>query len=143
MRITRETDCAIVAATYLAKEGGFHSASSIAEACHLNPSLTGKVLKLLAKAELLSSTRGIYGGYRLQKAPEDISLLDIMEAIDGPLSINACTDKENPCEHLDECDIAPHWAVINQSIYNNFARVSLEELCQKPRQFMDHLSMTP
>jgi len=132
LRITRETDYAIIIATFLAEEESAMSASVIAEACELNLSLASKVLKLLARAEILTSTRGVYGGYSLNQDPKAISLLDIIVAIEGPMAVNACVDSENPCDRIEECNLAPHWRIINQKLYDNFATVSLAELLGKP-----------
>ncbi len=143
MRITRETDYAIIAATYLAEQSKPASAAKIAEACDLNASLMSKVLKLLAKAGVLVSTRGVYGGYQLASTPEEISLLDIIVAIEGPMAINACVDHENPCVRLGECDLAPHWRIINQKLYSSFSSISLVELLGQPRQLKRKLAMQP
>ena len=108
------------------------SASTLAEICDLNVSLVGKVLKLLVKAELLTSTRGVYGGYQLQKNPEDITLLNVIEAIEGPVAMNACNDIENPCDKAHDCNLAPHWRVINQKLYESFSDVTLQSLLGSP-----------
>lgn len=108
------------------------SASTLAEICDLNVSLVGKVLKLLVKAALLTSTRGVYGGYQLQKDPEDITLLDVIEAIEGPVAMNACNDLDNPCDKATGCNLAPHWHVINQKLYESFSEVTLQSLLGSP-----------
>ncbi len=132
MRITRETDYAILVLTQLATHEERMSASVLAEICNLNVSLVGKVLKLLVKAELLTSTRGVYGGYQLQKSPEEITLLDVIEAIEGPVAMNACNDLVNPCDKAHDCNLAPHWRVINRKLYESFSEVTLKSLLGSP-----------
>lgn len=132
MRITRETDYAIIVLTELAERDKKLSASALADKCDLNLSLVSKVLKLLVKADLLTSTRGVYGGYQLQKDPEDVTLLDVIVAIEGPVAVNACNDTDNPCDKLADCTLAPHWRVINQKIYSSFAKVTLKSLLEAP-----------
>ncbi len=118
------------------------SASTLAEICDLNVSLVGKVLKLLVKAELLTSTRGVYGGYQLQKDPNDITLLDVIEAIEGPVAMNACNDLENPCDKAEGCQLAPHWHVINQKLYKSFAEVTLQSLLGSPSDLKAEMRVT-
>ncbi len=132
MRITRETDYAIIVLTELAERDKKLSASALAEKCALNLSLVSKVLKLLVKAELLRSTRGVYGGYELIKSPEEVTLLDVIVAIEGPVAVNACNDEDNPCDKAADCTLAPHWRVINQKIYRSFAEVTLQSLLEAP-----------
>ncbi|PWD83428.1 SUF system Fe-S cluster assembly regulator [Ignatzschineria cameli] len=132
MRITRETDYALLVLTKLAVREERMSASTLAEICDLNVSLVSKVLKLLVKAELLTSTRGVYGGYQLQKSPEEITLLDVIEAIEGPVAMNACNDLDNPCDKAIDCQLAPHWRVINQQLYKSFSEVTLLSLLGSP-----------
>ncbi|HIW07488.1 MAG TPA: SUF system Fe-S cluster assembly regulator [Candidatus Ignatzschineria merdigallinarum] len=134
MRITRETDYALLVLTKLASKEERMSASTLAEICDLNVSLVGKVLKLLVKAELLTSTRGVYGGYQLQKAPEEITLVDVIVAIEGPMAMNACNDLENPCDKSHGCNLAPHWKIINQKICESFSKVTLLSLLGPPNE---------
>ncbi len=143
MRITRETDYAIVAATYLAEADKPVSAAQIAEDSGLNGSLVSKVLKLLVRADLLISKRGVYGGYQLKKNPELISLLDIIVAIEGPMAINACVDHDNPCDRKDDCDLAPHWRIINQKLYSSFSSITLLELLGQPKHLKRKLAIQP
>ncbi len=128
MRITRETDYALLVLTKLAVREEKLSASALAEMCELNVSLVSKVLKLLVKAALLTSTRGIYGGYQLQRDPEEITLLEVIEAIEGPVAVNACNDMDNPCDKAIVCTLAPHWRVINSKLYESFSEVTLKSL---------------
>ena len=142
MRITRETDYALLVLTKLATEEERMSASTLAEICGLNVSLVGKVLKLLVKAELLTSTRGVYGGYKLHKDPEEITLVDVIVAIEGPMAMNACNDLENPCDKSHGCNLAPHWKVINQKLYESFSKVSLQSLLGSPNDLKVDINLS-
>ena len=98
MQITRQADYAVRAVHYLATlESGSRAATSqIAEKKHIPPSFLAKIISQLSVAGLLHTSRGARGGVSLARDPEEISLLDVVEAIDGPIMLNECVrDLEN------------------------------------------------
>ncbi|MEM1027845.1 MAG: Rrf2 family transcriptional regulator, partial [Planctomycetota bacterium] len=96
LTLTRKTDYALVALCHLAhrrnEEAGPVSARVIAEAYQLPLPLLMNILKELAQAKLVTSTRGASGGYALALAPDRISLLDVVNAIEGPVKLTPCCD---------------------------------------------------
>ncbi len=64
-----------------------------------------KIMRNLVVAELVRSTRGPRGGYRLARPPSDVSILDVIEAVDGPIAINECLERDGNCPKMDGCTL--------------------------------------
>ena len=115
LSLTRKADYALVALAYLGhrhdQKTGPASARFIADEYKLPLPLLMNILKELASAHLLTSTRGAAGGYMLSKAPADISILQIIEVIEGPLRVTLCSDEENPSDKI--CDVEPNCPIRN------------------------------
>lgn len=112
MQITRQADYAVRAVYHLSKlEPGERAATSqIAKAQQIPPSFLAKIVSQLSVAGLLQTSRGARGGVSLARSPEKISLLEVIEAIDGPILLNVCVSGNgNNCYFGDTCPIAPIW----------------------------------
>lgn len=110
MQITRQADYALRAMLYLSKEydnkeSPRASTSKIAEEKEIPSSFLAKIISQLSIAGLIQTSRGAKGGVRLARKPEDISLLDVVEAIDGPITLNECVDDPSVCSFGDSCPI--------------------------------------
>ena len=102
LRISKLTDYGTVVLAHLAANPAtVCSAADVAGATGIAPPTVSKLLKSLARAGLVSSTRGANGGYRLSRGPQDISAADIIDALDGPVSITECSGSDSLCEHED------------------------------------------
>lgn len=134
LKITRETDYALLIMTHLAKYDTAQSASQIASDCHLSPAFTSKILKILTREKLLTSIRGSQGGYLLDHDPKGITLLEIIVAIEGPMSINDCVGDHSLCDRSDNCELTPHWLLINQILHREFSSISLASLAALPKK---------
>lgn len=111
MQITRQADYALRAMLYLAKLEPSHRAatSQIAESKKIPPSFLAKIVSQLSIAGLIHTSRGARGGVTLAKPPEEITVLDVVEAIDGPISLNECTLSPEGCPFSDDCPIHDLW----------------------------------
>ena len=111
MQITRQADYAVRAVAYLSKLGdGKRAATSlIAEEQRIPPSFLAKIVSQLSVAGLLQTSRGARGGVSLARKPEEISLLEVVEAIDGPIMLNECVADPTVCVFGDTCQIRPVW----------------------------------
>ena len=112
MQITRQADYAVRAVYHLSKlEPGERAATSqIAKDQHIPPSFLAKIVSQLSVAGLLQTSRGARGGVSLAKSPEEISLLEVVEAIDGPILLNVCVSGNGKnCYFGDNCPVAPIW----------------------------------
>ena len=97
MRITQESDYALRIITALAERNDLIDAKSLSEQTQVTQRFTLKILHKLVQAELVSSHKGAKGGYVLKRAPEDITLKDVIELIDGPIGISRCLASEETC----------------------------------------------
>ncbi len=111
MQITRQADYALRAMYYLAKLDPTERAatSQIAQEQRIPPSFLAKIISQLSIAGLIHTSRGARGGVSLARTPEDISILEVVEAIDGPIMLNECTSSVDACPFGEECPIRPLW----------------------------------
>jgi Rrf2 family protein len=111
MQITRQADYAIRAVRYLSKMNGNQRAatSTVAREMKIPPSFLAKIISQLSIAGLLHTSRGARGGVTLARDPKDITLLDVVEAIDGPILLNECVGDPGNCEFSKDCAMHPIW----------------------------------
>lgn len=111
MQITRQADYALRAMLFLARLGTHQRAatSHIAEEQHIPPSFLAKIISQLSIAGLIHTSRGARGGVSLARSPEEISLLEVVEAIDGPVQLNECTNDPGNCPFGEDCPLHPLW----------------------------------
>jgi Rrf2 family protein len=128
MEITRETDYAIRCILYLSgRPGEINMIDVIAREMQIPKSFLAKILQKLARASLVKSFRGVKGGFQLARLPEEISLLDVMEAIEGEVSMNVCALDQTLCGRSKTCPVHPIWVEIRKDFRKilkkyNFAR---------------------
>ena len=111
MQITRQADYAVRAVLYLAQLGPNEKASTsqIAEEKDIPLSFLAKIIAQLSVAGLLQTMRGARGGVTLARSPDNITLLEVVEAIDGPILLNDCVNGHFECT-LSTCPIKGIWA---------------------------------
>ncbi|NOX20179.1 MAG: Rrf2 family transcriptional regulator [Nitrospirae bacterium] len=129
MQITRETDYAIRCILYLAgKDGNSAVVGEISRDQAVPRTFAAKIMQKLHKAGLVVSTRGVKGGYTLNRTPEEITLLEIVEAIEGPISINICVIDKNSCERQPHCNVHPVWVEIRDLLVEKLRSYTLDKL---------------
>lgn len=141
LRVTRLTDYATVVLTALAQAPDrVLSAAELAEHARLELPTVSKVLKPLAHAGLVTSFRGANGGYRLARPAAAISLIEVVEAIEGPLGMTECSGDHRHCEHEPHCGVQTHWRRVNDVIATALRDVSLADMlpASKPRAGIPH-----
>jgi Rrf2 family protein len=115
LRLSKKADYALIAMKHLALRGdrGSSSAREIAEQYDIPIELLAKVLQRLVRRGLLASQQGTRGGYQLARRPIQISVADVIQAIDGPVTVTACSSSEEPtCEQFAKCNVRdPLWRV--------------------------------
>jgi FeS assembly SUF system regulator len=137
LKIGKITDYSIVVMAQLARTESREprSARFIAETTRLPQATVSKVLSLLQKKGLVESHRGLCGGYLLRDRPQNISLLSIVEAIEGPVSLTACSvSTTSLCKSQDTCEVGPHWPVINNALINLLEGIRLNQLAAAPSE---------
>lgn len=135
LRISKLADYGTVIMVYLAKlEAELSNASDIASHTHLAKPTVSKLLKRLTAAGLLISVRGVNGGYRLQRAASEISIADIIYAVEGNPGLVECSLVPNPCLLQQVCGIQGNWRLISQAIETALDSVSLDALARPMRR---------
>ncbi|HUF46685.1 MAG TPA: Rrf2 family transcriptional regulator [Vicinamibacterales bacterium] len=132
LRLSKKTDYALLAMRYLAssQERVAVSAREVSEAHDIPAELLAKVLQRLVRARLLESHQGIRGGYGLARPAESISIAEVIEAIDGPLAVTACSEADHSCDQYVRCNIRdPLWR-IKDRIVGVLSATSVAELSE-------------
>jgi Rrf2 family protein len=129
MQITRQADYAVRAVIYLAKLGADQRAatSQIAQEQQIPPSFLAKIVSQLSVAGLLQTSRGARGGVSLAKSPDRISILEVVEAIDGPILLNECVSSNGVCTFGDDCPIRPLWCDVQSELVHRLRSTSFED----------------
>ena len=129
LRISKLTDYGTVLLAHLAEnQVTVCSAADVAQATGIAVPTDSKLLKSLARAELVTSTRGANGGYRLARPPQQISAADVIDALEGPVSITECSSSDSDCEHEGVCSVGGAWQRINVAIRRALQDVTLNDL---------------
>ncbi len=129
LRVAKLTDYATLVMTVLAaRPQAVLSANELAEAAGIELPTASKVLKPLAQAGLLEGFRGANGGYRLARDARDISLAEIVEAMEGPLAMTRCSIHAGQCGIEGSCGVRGHWQRINAVIAEALAAISLHSM---------------
>ncbi len=103
--LSRKTDYALLIMVYLAGHEGGGSAREITEKYNLSPSFVANILKELCQKGFLTSSRGVKGGYRLQRKPEEISLGELLESLEDGLKLTNCSHNSDDAEAESECTV--------------------------------------
>jgi Rrf2 family protein len=132
MQITRQADYAVRAVLYLAQLGPEQRAatSQIAQEKQIPPSFLAKIVSQLSVAGLLQTSRGARGGVSLARAPQDISVLEVVEAIDGPILLNECVASSSVCVFGDTCPMRPLWCDAQAELVGRLKSTTLDKFLQ-------------
>jgi FeS assembly SUF system regulator len=131
VRLGKLTDYGLVLMTLIARGEGFpqRTARDLAVESRLPLSTVSKLLKQLLQSGLLTSHRGIKGGYILAKEPREISVVEIISAIEGPMALTECsTDVTGLCNLESFCPIKSNQQVINQAVRGVLDKITLSDL---------------
>ena len=133
MQITRQADYAIRAVRYLAKQGtnGRSATSTVAREMKIPPSFLAKIISQLSIAGLLHTSRGARGGVTLAREPGQISMLDVVEAIDGPILLNECVGDPANCDFSQDCLAHPIWVEVQDSLVKRLRETTFDQLHTK------------
>jgi FeS assembly SUF system regulator len=106
-----------------------HNAAEIALGARLPVPTVSKLLRQLAHEGLLTSQRGVKGGYSLARPPEEISVAAIIRVLEGPIALTACvTEVPGECEHESQCPVRGHWNRINHAVREALDGISLSDM---------------
>ena len=129
-KINRKTEYALRGLRYLAVHAGESPIMirEIAEAVKASPVFLAKIFQLLNAAGLVTSVRGVVGGFKLSRGPERITLKEILEATEGPICVNLCVLDEKACDLSKTCSAHQVWIGVRQSINDMLDRVTLKDI---------------
>ncbi len=130
LKLSKMTDYAVVVLAKLAvSDQEIMTTPEIADDIHLPRPAVAKILKILTRAGVVESKRGVQGGYRLERSPSHISIAEVITAIDGPVTLTNCVEEaEEPCTCSQSCPLQGRWQKVNDAVSNAIAAVSLAEV---------------
>jgi len=129
LRVSKLTDYATVIMTALAESSdSVLSAQDVAARARLELPTVSKLLKQLGHAGLVESFRGVNGGYRLAHEPAQITIAQIVTAMEGPIGMTECSAQVGLCDHESHCGVRVNWQRINQAIAHALASVTLADM---------------
>jgi len=136
-RINKLTDYAVVLLVDMARTERVRAAQEIAAETGIPAPTVAKVMKALVRGGLVSSTRGASGGYVLARPAGRIAVADMIEALEGPISMTACVgDADDCCDREGFCPMAGHWNKVNRAVRSALERISLADLASVPEPWV-------
>ncbi len=146
IKLSNMADYAVLIMSHMAQRGDCvrHAAPEIIQATGVPAATTAKLLGALARAGLLVSQRGIAGGFALARPAANISVADIIEAVDGPIALTNCLgDHNGDCSLESICATRPRWSAINTAVRGALAQVSLAEMALPDWSFLADDARSP
>jgi len=136
LRLSKFADYGTQVMVYMAKDGAVHSATEVSAELGIAAPTVSKILKMLVREDLVESVMGAKGGYRLSRDPAEINIAEIINAMDGPISITECSGT-TICERESTCSTRSNWQGINHIIQNALEKVNLAEMIAPKPQVVD------
>ena len=102
----------------------------ISRSTHIPVATVRKLLKKLVDAHIVKAYRGNSGGYKLSHSAQEISIAEVITAVEGPISITECALNKKSCDYFDRCDLKTNWMTINNFLVNTFSNISLAEMAE-------------
>jgi FeS assembly SUF system regulator len=133
VRLSRMTDYGIVLLCHFAagRGGSVRTARDLAAASHLPLPTVSKLLKQLARGELLEAQRGVRGGYRLARPAQDIRLDEVLGVLEGPVALTVCsTEEPRACTLESHCVCEANWRLINRAVRDALSQIRLADMAE-------------
>ena len=133
MQLTREGDYGIRSVLYLARQPykKISFVTEISEEYKIPRSFLAKILQKLVKAKIVRSYRGVKGGFSLARQAKDISVLDVLEAIEGKLAMNLCLEDKRKCDFSRHCPIHTVWATAQSKVIEVLKKSNFDDLARQ------------
>ena len=130
IRMTRLTDYGIMLLTLFARDDRrpMKSARDLAAEAKLPLPTVSKILKLLARHDLLEAHRGVRGGFTLSRKPDDITMAEVIDALEGPIGVTDCCAPSSDCGIEKSCIVKSNWMKINRVVLEALDRITLAEM---------------
>jgi FeS assembly SUF system regulator len=132
IRIAKLTDYGFVLLAHVARTvpGTIHTARELSEQAQLPLPTVSKLLKALVGTGILVSHRGTRGGYALARSPAEISVVEIIESIEGPIALTECGSGDGQCGIEADCATRSHWGRISRAVHAALQALSLADMAQ-------------
>jgi Rrf2 family protein len=143
LQISRKIDYGLRAMIYLAglPVGKIAALQDLSTTLHVPREFLAKILKVLAERGLLRSSRGAHGGYQLARPPAQISFLEVIEAVEGPVQLNVCLDHKDRCDVSAGCTMYHVWKAGQERMLELYRRTTLAELASQPEATVSPISL--
>lgn len=129
LKVSKLADYAVLMSACMAQgQKKEKSATTISAETRLSLPTVRKILKILTKAGILYGRRGVEGGYQFATPDQDVSILDVVEAVDGPISLTECCAYEDYNCAVNDCIMRPHWSLINRVIKDTLAQYKIGQM---------------
>ena len=130
LKLSKLSDYAVVVLSHLSRERGqVMSSVELAQSTGLPEPTVSKVLKVLSKGGMVTSSRGASGGYKMERSPDQVSVRELITALEGPIAVTACLEENNnDCSVGHMCQMRGRWQMVNQAIMSTLDDIALSEL---------------
>jgi Rrf2 family protein len=134
MQIPRRVDYGLRAVIYLSNQDPAKccSITEIAEQQRVPRKFLEKIIQDLTRSGLIKSKRGACGGYALARSPDAISFFDVVQAIEGPIAVNACLDEHLGCDQLPRCTMVGVWSDVQRKVTEVLTQTTIADLTRAP-----------
>jgi FeS assembly SUF system regulator len=137
IKLSRMACYGVVLLSELAETESRLSTTEICESTGLSKHMAAKILKTLANDGIIDSSIGSAGGYVLAKSPDDISIADVVNSLDGPVSLTGCVDgKEDECQLQGYCSLQGCWDAINMAVIKALDDVKLSSVLARKQYYI-------
>ncbi len=134
LRITRQSDYGLMLLCFFVRSRRLWTASELAKESHVPLSMVAKILKEFARKQILISYRGVSGGYTLERDPAEISVEEILIAVEGPIHMVQCVDPHGKCDMQCYCYAHTSWECLNRAIQKALRRLTLADMARPIRE---------
>ncbi|SRR5579871_2087413 len=133
LKLTKKADYGLIALRHLATRRSA-SAKDIADAYRIPLPLLSKILQNLARAGLLASEQGTHGGYKLARDPHEITALEVIRTIDGPIILTHCFTEHTECDQSDLCPVREPLRKVHEGILKLLSSISISDMTHDDMQ---------
>jgi Rrf2 family protein len=137
LKLTKKADYGLIALKHLAlrADSAAASAKDIADTYGIPVTLLSKILQKLARNGFLRSEQGTHGGYRLARDPKNISALEVIRSIDGPIILTACFTEHGECTHSKKCNVREPLRRVHEGILRLLGNITIGDICRDDLEF--------
>lgn len=135
MQLNITTDYAIRIIVYLGMKGGFAASREVSDNMGIPYGYVLKIARKLVAAEIVTTSTGIYGGISLNKKPEDISLLDLIQVMESTTKINRCLEEDKYCSRFatETCPVRRFYCVLQDELESKLSSITIADLLQQKK----------